>query len=138
MGFDTFLPPPQVERVYFEYLIRYDAERHGMPIELLVEALVAEGCEAESPRYPLLHQQPFFTEGHFAKVARIEGLKDIDLPTYSPDALPKTEAISGELLKLPCFHSADRGLLDQYVRAFEKVVSHASKIVEHCNRRVLP
>lgn len=138
LGFDTFLPPPHVERVYFEYLIRYDADRNGMPIELLVEALVAEGCEAEFPRYPLLHQQPFFTEGHFAKIARIEGLKEVDLPVYHPDALPKTESYNGELLKLPCFHSADRDLLDQYHRAFEKVMSHVPEIREHRNGCILP
>ncbi len=38
LGFDTFLPPAHAERVYFEYLIRSNAQRCGMPAEVLVRA----------------------------------------------------------------------------------------------------
>ncbi len=81
-----------------------------------------------SPRYPPLHQQPIFTEGLFARLARLEGRNDITLPAYRPDALPKTEAASREFLRLPTFPSAERELLDQYVKAFEKVLAHAEAI----------
>jgi len=128
LGFDTFQPPDHVQRVYFEYLIRHDPEQSGLPTETLVEALRAEGCDVSSPRYPLVHQQPIFTEGHFARVARLEGRRNIDLPTYRPDALPKTEAANRNLLKLPSFPSAERDLLNQYACAFEKVITHAPQI----------
>ncbi len=123
-GFQTFLPPAHIQRVYFEYLIRYDVKRWGMPIEVLVEALAAEGCEVAWPRYPLLHQQPIFTEGHFARIARIEDGR----AAYPCQALPETEALSRELLRLPTFPMAGVDLLDQYVQAFEKVLWHADKI----------
>ena len=138
LGFDTFLPPAHVERVYFENLIRYAAPGPGLTIQDLIEALTAEGCQAEWPRYPLLHQQPLFTEGHFAKIARLEGRSDVRLPTYESGALPQTEAANRELIKLPSFPSADRELLDQYVVAFEKVLAHAGEIAAQLGRSDAP
>jgi dTDP-4-amino-4,6-dideoxygalactose transaminase len=122
LGLHTFLPPAHVERVYFEYLVRPRPDTWALSPEQIVTALRAEGCEAALPRYPLLHQQPLFTEGHFAKVARLEGRADGSLPVYRPDALPRTEAFNGSLLRLPSFPSASRELLDQYVEACEKVL----------------
>ncbi|MCZ6816698.1 MAG: DegT/DnrJ/EryC1/StrS family aminotransferase [Planctomycetota bacterium] len=128
LGVETFQAPPHIERVYFEYLIRYDADRWSLPIDKLIEALRAEGCDASWPRYPLVHQQPLFTEGHFARILRGAGGADAALPIYRPDALPGTEAAAGAMLKLPTFPSAERDLLDQYVAAFEKVLSNAELI----------
>lgn len=129
LGFHTFLPPEHISRVYFEYLIRGEAEKVGMPINLLIEALQAEGCLVSTPRYPLLHQQPFFTEGLWKSVAR---LPEKDLPIYRADALPNIQAENQKLIKLPTFPSASRDLLDQYVLAFEKVLNHTEEII-YCN-----
>jgi dTDP-4-amino-4,6-dideoxygalactose transaminase len=130
-GFDTFLGPSEVERVYFRFMIRYDEQRWGLPLELLAEALRAEGCDVELPgkRYPLLHQQPLFTEGHLAQMPAFRNRPDAPKHVYKADALPQTEAISKRLLRLPTFPSAGRELLDQYAMAFEKVLSHAEKIL---------
>jgi perosamine synthetase len=128
LGFHTFLPPGHISRVYFEYVIRQNAERGGLPANILIQALNAEGCSASLPRYPLLHQQPIFTEGLFAKIARLTEKDTPDLPVYKPDALPRTEAANRELVKLPAFPSASRELLDQYALAFEKVSEHAEEI----------
>ena len=76
--------------------------------------------------YPLLHQQPLFTEGHFARIAGLEGRAD--LPVYRPDALPRTEAAAQEFIRLPAFPAATRELMDQYAEAFEKVLSHSREI----------
>lgn len=129
LGLHTFLPPAHVERVYFEYVIRYTAVRAGLTLETLIEALQAEGCSVSLPRYPLLHQQPFFTEGAFESIARLTNRDIAGLPVYKPDALPQTEAANQELIKLPTFPSAGRELLDQYALAFEKVLAHAGEIV---------
>ena len=131
LGLHTFLPPPHVERVYFEYVVHYDEHRHRVPIDLLIEALRAEGCTVDRPRYPLLHAQPLFTEGHFARIARIDGRRGVQLPVYRPDALPRTAAANESLLKLPSFPSAERELLDQYAHAFEKVLGHAARLLSH-------
>ncbi len=112
---------PTTRRVYFEFLVRYDEAKGGIPIRILVKALQAEGALVAAPRYPLLHQQPVFTEGTWAKLARLDVVPGLHLPKYEASALPRTTSANGTLLKLPAFPSADARLLDQYARAFEKV-----------------
>jgi dTDP-4-amino-4,6-dideoxygalactose transaminase len=124
LGFQTFMSPPEVERVYFEFLIRYRQEATGLPIGDLVRALRAEGVQVDRPRYPLLHQQPLFTEGHWARIARLG--PGTEGRAYDPRALPRTEAGNGTLLKLPSFPQASKRLLDQYALAFEKTMTHAA------------
>ncbi|HEX8342745.1 MAG TPA: DegT/DnrJ/EryC1/StrS family aminotransferase [Tepidisphaeraceae bacterium] len=119
LGFDTFRGPPDVERVYFEFLIRADPQRTGLPIPRLIEALVAEGCAVRHPRYPLVHEQPFFTEGACARIARLP--PHLAFPQYRADDLPQTRAANALLISLPSFPSASRELLDQYALAFRKV-----------------
>ncbi|MDO5654205.1 MAG: DegT/DnrJ/EryC1/StrS family aminotransferase [Brachymonas sp.] len=126
-GVNTFLPPPHVERVYFEYLVKPPCEKTGLPMELLIRALQAEGCMASAPRYPLLHQQPFFAEGAFKDIMR--PCTD-DVPDYTQTHLPVTEKANAELMKLPSFPHASKALLDEYALAFEKVLGHAAQIAE--------
>jgi len=132
LGFATMMSPPEVHRVYFEFLVRCDENRWGIPIKELAKALQAEGAQVGAPRYPLLHQQPVFTEGTWASLARLEeGSKAMGgrpLPKYDPTALPRTAAGNATLLKLPAFPRAGRALLDQYAAAFEKVLVHAGDI----------
>lgn len=128
LGFETFLSPANVQRVYFEFLVRYNAQRTKLPIGDLVSALKAEGVRVENPRYPLLHQQPLFTEGHWAKIARLSPTRERPLPQYDPQSLPQTESNNGKMLKLPSFPSASTELLDQYAAAFEKVLAHVDQI----------
>ena len=127
MGFHTYMSPEHIKRVYFEFLIRNDRTKTGLPVDLLISSLRAEGCLVSAPRYPLLHQQPFFTEGAFKEVLRLPA--DISAPVYKPDALPKTESMNCDLIKLPSFPCAKQGLLDQYILAFEKVTKYASLII---------
>jgi perosamine synthetase len=115
LGFDCFLPPPEIERVYFEFLIRhrdptFDTAR-------FLEMLQSLGCQVRVPRYPLLHEQPFFRENHIAKIGRYP--TNIRLPDYAHIEFPETDRENRRLIKLPNFCHADRGLLDQYRTAFE-------------------
>jgi dTDP-4-amino-4,6-dideoxygalactose transaminase len=127
-GLNTFLPPPDVERVYFMFMVENVELRSGLPTDRLVAALQAEGCMVASPRYPLLHQQPVFTEDRFLDIARLRHLPRETLPIYRPDALPQTAAGNERLIQLPSFPNADRVLLDQYALAFEKVIAAAADI----------
>ena len=127
LGFETFLPPPHVQRVYFEFLVRCPDEL-GISVEKLIEALTAEGCEVSYPRYPLLHQQPLFTEGLYTGIGAFAGRKDFELPTYLPNALPITEAANSTFIRLPSFPFADYPILQQYVLAFQKVLKHFDRI----------
>ena len=124
LGFETFLPPPHVRRVYFEFVFRCRGALSALTRSQLVEALQAEGCAVSLPRYPLLHQQPLFTEGSFDRIARTQANK----PTYDPSALPQTTQVNNELLRLPGFPRASRQLMIQYAEAFEKVLAHAQPI----------
>jgi len=89
---------------------------------------VAEGCEVHRPRYPLLHQQPLFTEGTWLQIARLP--EGVSAREYSPEDLPRTQHGNSLMLKLPSFPNADRPLLDQYIVAFQKVVANAAAIIE--------
>ena len=129
LGFQTFQPPAHINRVYFEYLIRCPDDL-AISVERLIEALRAEGCEVAHPRYPLLHQQPLFTEGMFAKIGALAGRDDLSLPDYRPDALPRTERENERLIKLPSFPFAERPLLEEYASAFRKVMSNLARIGE--------
>jgi len=88
--------------------------------DLFIKSLQAEGCEVTLPRYPLVHQQPLFTEGVFSTIARSEKAKK---RKYEVHSLPITERFNQELIKLPSFPQAERALLNQYAQAFTKVVS---------------
>lgn len=129
LGFHTFLPPAHIERVYFEYLIRYNPELIILPRDLLIAALQSEGCQVAVPRYPMLHQQPLFTEGAWKEIARLG--PEANLPEYDPNALPKTHSVNEALIKLPSFPNADREILNQYIHAFEKVIAGAEEIRKH-------
>jgi dTDP-4-amino-4,6-dideoxygalactose transaminase len=127
LGIETLLAPTGVHRVYFEFLVRVNEAKAGVSVRDLAKALQAEGALVGAPRYPLLHQQPMFTEGTWATIARI-GPNDRPLPIYDPAALPNTAAGNASLLKLPSFPRAERTLLDQYASAFEKVLACASEL----------
>lgn len=128
LGIKTFLGPEHVERVYFMFLLDNDVSRTGLTTPQLVRAVQAEGCQVAQPRYPLLHQQPVFTEDKFIDLARLSHLSRESLPVYKPDALPVTEAGTRRAFQLPTFPSGERALLDQYALAFEKVIGAASEI----------
>lgn len=123
----TFRAPPHIRRTYFEFIVRYDEAAGRLPRDLLVRALQAEGCQVSAPRYPLLHQQPFFTEGHWKQVLRAAPRDPERL--YDPDALPRTVRDSASLLRLPAFATADREVLDQYAEAFAVVHANADQIL---------
>jgi dTDP-4-amino-4,6-dideoxygalactose transaminase len=127
LGIGTFLAPPDIERVYFEFLVSVDEAAAGVPLPDLARALQAEGVLAAAPRYPLLHQQPVFTEGVWAAIARLND-RGLDLPVYDPRDLPRTTAGNASLLKLPSFPRASRELVEQYAVAFEKVLSCAADL----------
>ena len=57
-------------RVYFELLMELPKDLILEPEELQ-SALQAEGCMVAVPRYPLLHEQPYFTEGKYKDFARL-------------------------------------------------------------------
>ncbi len=127
LGFHTFMAPSHIERVYFEYIIRFSPDRIPLSLPVLLQALQAEGCLVSRPRYPLVHQQPFFSEGHFKSILRLP--EDVPAPQYDPDTLHATMQGNQDLIKLPSFPNAEQELLDQYVTAFARVIAHGPEIM---------
>ncbi|MEN3371188.1 MAG: perosamine synthetase [Verrucomicrobiota bacterium] len=115
LGFDCFFPPPGIERVYFEFLIRH--RDPAFDTARFLEILQDLGCQVRVPRYPLLHEQPFFRENHIATIGRYPA--DVRLPDYAQIEFPKTDHENRRMIKLPNFCHPDRGLLEQYRVAFE-------------------
>ncbi|WPB58477.1 DegT/DnrJ/EryC1/StrS family aminotransferase [Xylophilus sp. GOD-11R] len=132
LGIHTFRAPPHVERVYFEFLVRPDFVAIGLPQAIFIDALRAEGCQIGAPRYPLLHQQPFFTEGAFREVMRPPA--GTAVPDYAAVVLPVTEQANDAMVQLPSFPSASTALLDQYLLAFHKVTAQAGDIIRQAGR----
>lgn len=127
LGFHTFMAPSHIKRVYFEYIIRFNPERIPLSLPVLLQALQTEGCQVSMPRYPLVHQQPFFTEGHFKSILRLPD--NVPAPQYDPDTLHATMHGNQNLIKLPSFPNAEQELLDQYVTAFARVIRHGDEIM---------
>ncbi|HIB00635.1 MAG TPA: DegT/DnrJ/EryC1/StrS family aminotransferase, partial [Phycisphaerales bacterium] len=90
LGIETFLSTNDTNRVYFEFLVRYNENTSGLPIADLAKALQAEGALVSAPRYPLLHQQPVFTQNVWSKIARLPATKENPIHVYDPADLPKT------------------------------------------------
>ena len=116
LGFDTFLGPSHVRRTYFEFFVRYRDQ--ACDVDTLIERLRTHGCRVAAPRYPLLHQQPFFTEGHWRDVARVER----DAVLAAPEEFQTTARENARLIRVPNFPGEDNGIIDQYAAAFAAAV----------------
>jgi dTDP-4-amino-4,6-dideoxygalactose transaminase len=113
LGFDCFLPPNGVERVYFEFLIRH--RNPEFDTVRLLQQLQDNGLKITS-----LHQQPFFTEGKIAKIGRYPS--SIRLPEYAKIELPRTQHENARLIKLPNFCWEDTELIDHYATIITQVM----------------
>ena len=122
LGFDCFRGSPGVRRVYFEFIIRHRDPAFDTPG--LITFLRELGCEASAPRYPLLHEQPFFQEGHIAAAGRFP--QDVRLPDYRSVSFPQTGRENQRLIKLPIFCHPCEDLLAQYHAAFTQAMQSIS------------
>lgn len=119
LGFDGFNAPPGTERVWFEFILRH--RDPDLDVKRLVEILQQLGCRAGLPRYPLLHQQPFFTEGHWRSIGRYPA--ELALPDIAASSFPFTEGLNGRLIRLPNFaHPGAGPLVAQYADAFRRAM----------------
>ena len=125
-GFNCYSDTPKWSRTYFEYVARPSITSDNiLTSDEWVTALISEGCEISKPRYPLLHEQPFFTEGEFKKVLRIEESK---CPEYFSGGFEKTRLVNNELIKFPCFTTSEQNVLIEYISAIHKIGTSQNKI----------
>lgn len=102
-GFINYKPPSYIKRVYYENLIDYRENESGIPREKLVSRFKLKNLHINSSRYPLIHQQPYFSERG-----------------YDRDSLPVTDALVGRLFRLPSFRTDDDEVLEKWIGKFTK------------------
>ena len=115
---------PDVQRVHYSNnLLLIDAAKAGMSREACAKALRAEGVAAAAAfgssgaAWNLLHNYPVFHEAQWWR----------HLPVL-PDKVPGCDEANQRLMYLPLFTSESPELVDQYVRAFEKVWAHRTEL----------
>ena len=105
------------------YCALYQAETTGVPIDMFVKALRAEGLEVSARGYhPPLHWSRIFQ-------TRQDGLRS-SVPyaknrrTYRRGDFPQAEAHVKNLIGFPLFLDEDLQLIEEYGRACQKVVDY--------------
>lgn len=124
-GFNSFTDTKDRTRTYFEFLTV--CPNKDLSTEQWIKALAAEGCQVQQPRYPLVHEQPFFTEGAFRSILRIE---DSMVPNYLPGGFEQTRQINQSMIKFPNFPNIEDSILNQYIQAIHKVGQNQTQIAE--------
>ena len=102
-----------VKRLHYAWnMLFIDEAEAGVPRDKVVEALRAEGVTADPVAYRLQHEQPLYRHGEFWD----------HLPVI-PD-LPGSTQANATAIGLPYFTEDAPELVEQYVKAFEKVWAH--------------
>ncbi len=102
-----------VQRLYYSWnMLFIDEAKAGMSREAAVKALVAEGVRATAPSYTLQHKLPLYAEEQWWHHKPV-----------IPD-LPGSEKANATSLGLPYFTTDVPELVEQYIKAFEKVWAH--------------
>jgi len=109
--------PEGAQRVYYAANTLFlDEAAAGMSRDKCVKALQAEGVRASASKYPLQHKQPLYAEPQWWHH-----------PPTIPE-LPGCDAVHATSISLPYFTSEEPELVDQYVKAFQKVWSHRGQL----------
>ncbi len=127
-----YTAPDCTRGAYYGYRAMYDAAAFGgLPVERFVEALRAEGVQADLERYPPLHQQPFYQGAeHYERVTGYRWpYAPIRQITYSDSDFPVTMRIEKGVIALPTFTQPCRDVIDQYIAAFRKVAANAMQLL---------
>ncbi len=110
---------PDMNRTYFSWnLLFLNEAEAGMSRAACVKALQAEGVQANGHVYTLQHKLALYSEGKWWHHAPV-------IPE-----LPASEQANRTAIALPRFTSDVPELVEQYVKAFEKVWAHRSKLAK--------
>jgi perosamine synthetase len=108
---------PDVDRLYYsQNMLFIDEEKAGLSRKSAVRALQAEGVHTSHFSYLLQHELPLYKQAQWWH----------HLPTI-PE-LPGSKKANQWALPLPYFTSEQPELVEQYVKAFEKVWAHRDKL----------
>ena len=112
--------PADAQRVYYNHNTWFlDAEKAGFTRDQLCKALRAEGVKVTEGDYRQQHTCKVYHEAkwwhHAPKI---------------PDRLPGSDQINRTRFHLPLFYEDCPDLIDQYVKAFEKVWAHKAEVAK--------
>lgn len=117
-GISEQAPTPGVKRVYWRgNQLFIDPAKTGMSRDTAVKALKAEGVSVSNFSYSVSHRDVAFKEPQWWH----------HMPVI-PDRLPGLDEIERNGITLPRFTKPVPELLDQYVKAFEKVWAHRKQL----------
>jgi len=110
---------PDQERVYYNAnMLLLDPEKAGFSRDALVKALKAEGVGVTTWVYPEQHKLAIYAEE-----------KWWHHPITIPTSMPGNDYINSNHIFLPLFYGEADDVIDQYVKAFQKVWAHRSQLV---------
>ncbi len=115
-------PPlaPGVKRVYWRWNNLFiDSAKAGMSRDVAIKALKAEGVKVGRLNYKTSHRDTVYNEPGWWHH-----------PPVIPDRLPGQEEALQSGISLPRFTKPVPELVDQYVRAFEKVWAHRAELAK--------
>ena len=111
---------PEMKRVHWAAnILFFDEKKAGFSREAARKALRAEGVQASTAAYPEQHKFTIYREPQWWSHA-----------PEVPDHLPGCEQVNGSTLRLRLFHDDEPELMEQYVRAFEKVWAGRARLTK--------
>jgi dTDP-4-amino-4,6-dideoxygalactose transaminase len=109
---------PEQKRVYYNgNLLFMDFRKLGFSRDALVKALKAEGVQARFWDYPEQHKLKIYAED-----------KWWHHPPRIPETMPGNAYVNGNHIFLPILYGEAPELIDQYVKAFQKVWAHSDEL----------
>jgi len=109
--------PDQQRAYYWANLLFVDYQQAGTTRDALVKALKAEGVNASFWDYPQQHKLKIYSEA-----------KWWHHPPAIPESMPGNEYVNANHVFMPLVYGDAPELIDQYVKAFEKVWAQRGKL----------
>ena len=111
---------PDAKRVYWDcHMLFLDEAKAGCPKDKLLKALQAEGVRATPGQYDEQHRYKLYSEA-----------KWWHHPVIIPADLHGTTQVNRQTVRMPLFRAESPELIEQYVKAFEKVWAHRSELAK--------
>ncbi|MBI3119949.1 MAG: DegT/DnrJ/EryC1/StrS family aminotransferase [Candidatus Hydrogenedentes bacterium] len=109
--------PDQKRAYYWANMLLIDFKSVGVSRDALLKALQAEGVDANAWDYPQQHKLKIYSEAQWWHH-----------PPTIPEAMPGNEYVNANHVFLPLIHDDAPELIEQYVKAFEKVWAQRDKL----------
>lgn len=116
---EPYVRPDQTRAYYSADMLFLDEKKAGFSRAAMIKALKAEGVGASVWEYPEQHNFTIYSEA-----------KWWHHPPVIPTSMPGGTQVNKSHFFLPLFHGEAAELIDQYVKAFEKVWAHRADLAK--------